>query len=66
MTHTHLLVKLEGIHDGSMPEPAHVAPSRDVALGGLIDCWIHEEVGIRVLLGRPMDLDADVRRVVVE
>jgi hypothetical protein len=59
-------MKLEGIHDSSMPEPTHVTPSRDVALGRLIDCWLHEEVGIRVLLGLTTDLDADVRRVVVK
>jgi len=63
---THLLMKLEGVHDGGMPKPAHVVPSCDVALGRLIACGLHEKVGVRVLLGRTMDLDADVRRVVVE
>jgi hypothetical protein len=59
-------MKLEGIHDGGMPKPAHVVPSCDISLGSLIACRLHEKVGIRVLLGRTTDLDADVRRVVVE
>lgn len=62
----HLLMKLEGVHDGGMPKPTHMVTSCDVALGRLITCRLHEKVGVRVLLGSTMDLDADVRRVVVE
>jgi hypothetical protein len=53
-------MKLEGIHDGGMPKPAHVVPSCDVSLGRLIACRLHEKVGIRVLLGSTTDLNADV------
>ena len=59
-------MKLEGVHDGGMPEPAHVVPCRDVALGSLIASQLHEEVRVRVPLGWTTDLDADVRGVVVE
>ena len=59
-------MKLEGVHDGGMPEPTHVVPTRDVALGSLIASQLHEEVRVRVPLGWATDLDADVRWVVVE
>jgi hypothetical protein len=59
-------MKLEGVHDGGMPEPAHVVPCRDVALGSLIASQLHEEIRVRVPLGWTTDLDADVRGVMVE
>jgi len=59
-------MKLEGIHNGGMPESTHVVPTRDFALGSLIASKLHEEVRVRVPLGWTTDLDTDVRWVVVE
>ena len=59
-------MKLEGVHDRGVPEPTHVVPTRDVALGSLIASQLHEEVRVRVPLGWTTDLDTDVRGVVVE
>lgn len=57
---------LEGIHDRGMPNPSSMVPPSDVALGRLIACLLEEKLGIRVMLGRTKNLDANVRRVVVQ
>ena len=41
----YLLMKLEGIHDGGMPEPSLVDLTVDDAFRCLIPCQIHKEIG---------------------